>query len=70
MNKPANIRFTRYEKIANALSNWQIDETGYRLLEKTEWVVTEKIKNENFIYKQFFLHAISSLIHKSHDSVI
>ncbi|HDN27009.1 MAG TPA: RNA ligase [Thioploca sp.] len=50
MNNPATIRFTSYEKIADTFSNWQIDEAGYRLLEKTQWVVTEKVHGANFCF--------------------
>lgn len=42
--------FTSYEKIAESSGEWQLDEAGYRLLEKTPWVVTEKIHGANFCF--------------------
>ncbi len=40
--------FTSYEKITETPEQWQLDETGFRQLEKATWVVTEKIHGANF----------------------
>ena len=50
MTTSQNWAFTSYEKIAEAPDQWQLDEAGYRLLEKTSWVVTEKIHGANFCF--------------------
>ncbi|GAX42451.1 hypothetical protein NIES4075_34520 [Tolypothrix sp. NIES-4075] len=42
--------FTSYEKIDESFHRWQIDEAGHRLLEKIDWVVTEKIHGANFCF--------------------
>lgn len=42
--------FTSYEKIAETPEQWQLDEAGFRQLEKTQWVVTEKIHGANFCF--------------------
>jgi Rnl2 family RNA ligase len=42
--------FTSYEKIAESSNRWQLDEAGERSLEKTPWVVTEKIHGANFCF--------------------
>lgn len=44
------MRFTSYEKIADSVARWQLDEAGTRLLEKTQWVVTEKVHGANFCF--------------------
>ncbi|GAB1540261.1 hypothetical protein NUACC21_29300 [Scytonema sp. NUACC21] len=50
MDTSKNWTFTSYEKIDESLSRWQLDEAGYRLLGKTDWVVTEKIHGANFCF--------------------
>lgn len=37
-----------YEKIAESTDQWSLDERDYRILEKTRWVVTEKIHGAHF----------------------
>lgn len=50
MTKNSDWIFTSYEKIAEAPEQWQLDEAGYRLLDKLSWVVTEKIHGANFCF--------------------
>lgn len=40
--------FPCYEKIAESLGRWHLEPSAYRLLQKAEWVVTEKIHGANF----------------------
>jgi Rnl2 family RNA ligase len=42
------IHWASYEKIAESPNLWGLDEAEYRTLEKTPWVVTEKIHGANF----------------------
>lgn len=44
------MKFTSYEKIGESLRQLQIDDAGYRLLDKTDWVVTEKVHGANFVF--------------------
>jgi Rnl2 family RNA ligase len=39
---------TSYEKIVERPEQWGLDDTGYRALKKSPWVVTEKIHGANF----------------------
>lgn len=39
---------TSYEKIVERPEQWGLDDTGYRALKKSAWVVTEKIHGANF----------------------
>lgn len=48
--KRTSMTFTSYEKIADSVARWQLDEAGARLLEKTEWIVTEKVHGANFCF--------------------
>jgi len=45
-----HLPFNSYEKIPDSLNNLQIDDAGYRLLEKTDWVVTEKVHGANLCF--------------------
>jgi len=49
LEKNREIKFTSYEKIAESLRQLHIDDAGYRLLDKTDWVVTEKVHGANFV---------------------
>ena len=42
------MHWVTYEKIAESTDQWHLDETHYRILEKTRWVVTEKIHGAHF----------------------
>jgi Rnl2 family RNA ligase len=42
--------FISYEKIVETPEQWQLDEAGFRQLEKATWVVTEKIHGANFCF--------------------
>lgn len=42
--------YRSYEKIADSLQQWYLNEDGYRQLEKLDWVVTEKIHGANFCF--------------------
>jgi Rnl2 family RNA ligase len=41
-------RWTSYEKMAESPDQWHLDEAHYRALDKTSWVVTEKIHGAHF----------------------
>lgn len=49
LRKNRSMKFTSYEKIGESLRQLQIDDAGYRLLDKTDWVVTEKVHGANFV---------------------
>ena len=40
--------FISYEKIPETAKQWNLTESDYRILKKTQWVVTEKIHGANF----------------------
>jgi Rnl2 family RNA ligase len=42
--------FESYEKIAEAASQWGLDEGAFRRLERAPWVVTEKVHGANFCF--------------------
>lgn len=42
--------FEGYEKIAEAPSQWGVDEAAHRRLERATWVVTEKVHGANFCF--------------------
>jgi Rnl2 family RNA ligase len=42
------MRWSSYEKIGESPDQWHLDEAQYRALEKTRWVVTEKIHGAHF----------------------
>ncbi|MEO1431376.1 MAG: RNA ligase family protein [Cyanobacteria bacterium J06633_8] len=41
-------KYLPYEKISENLNQWNLTESDYRNLKKTDWVVTEKIHGANF----------------------
>jgi hypothetical protein len=43
-----NTIFRSYDKIAETPNKWNLSETDYRALKKTNWVVMEKIHGANF----------------------
>ncbi|MEM7725777.1 MAG: RNA ligase family protein [Cyanobacteria bacterium P01_A01_bin.45] len=50
MSNTRDWKFTSYEKIEESSTRWQLDESAYRLLDKSTWVVTEKIHGANFCF--------------------
>jgi hypothetical protein len=53
MRRAGGWHFTSYEKIAETPDQWQLDEAGFRQLEKVTWVVTEKIHGANFCIEKY-----------------
>jgi Rnl2 family RNA ligase len=45
-----NLPFNSYDKISESVTNLQINEAGYRLFDKTDWVVTEKVHGANLCF--------------------
>lgn len=41
-------KYIAYEKIPENINKWNLTESDYRILKKTDWVVTEKIHGANF----------------------
>ena len=43
-------KFNPYEKIPESWNHWQIDDAAYRLFDKIDWVVTEKVHGANLCF--------------------
>ncbi|HEU4412321.1 MAG TPA: RNA ligase family protein [Polyangiaceae bacterium] len=50
MTEPAEAPFAGYEKIAEAPSQWGLDDAALRRLGRATWVVTEKVHGANFCF--------------------